>query len=346
MANSPLPDPTPVLDLIEAFRRSKTLFAAVALGIFDRLHDGPADLAALFDAFFAAGEPVELGALERLLDACTALGLLSKDERGYANSALASAYLRRGSPHTLAGYILYSNRVLYALWANLEDAVREGTSRWRQTFDLEGDLFRHLDRTAEAQREFLAGMNGFGLLSSPRVVAAFDLGRFHRLVDLGGGTGHLAVAACERYRELRAVVWDLPSVVEIAKEYISRSSAAPRIAVEPGDFFHDPLPNADLYALARVLHDWSEAKIRALLKKIAERLPEGGGLLVAEHLLDERKTGPPSALLQSLNMLVCTEGKERTLAEYTALLRDAGFSRVDAVKTGAPLDAILAVKEA
>jgi hypothetical protein len=54
-------------------------------------------------------------------------------------------------------------------------------------------------RTDEARRDFLSGMNGFGQLSSPAVVAAFDLGRFCRLVDLGGGTGHLALTACARY---------------------------------------------------------------------------------------------------------------------------------------------------
>ena len=37
-----LPNPTPVLDLIQAFRRSKTMFTAVSLGIFDRLGDGGA----------------------------------------------------------------------------------------------------------------------------------------------------------------------------------------------------------------------------------------------------------------------------------------------------------------
>jgi len=43
-------------------------------------------------------------------------------------------------------------------------------------------------------------------------------------------------------------------------------------------------------------------------------------------------------------MLTCTEGKERTLAEYEALLKQVGFSQVMGVKTPSPLDAVLAVK--
>jgi acetylserotonin O-methyltransferase len=111
-----------------------------------------------------------------------------------------------------------------------------------------------------------------------------------------------------------------------------------------GDFFQDPLPEADLYTIGRVLHDWPEEKVRALLAKIYQALPPGGALLVAERLLDEDKTAPLSTLMQSLNMLVCTEGKERTLSEYAALLTAAGFADVEGRRTGGPLDAIIAFK--
>jgi acetylserotonin N-methyltransferase len=177
------------------------------------------------------------------------------------------------------------------------------------------------------------------------VTAAFDLSRFRRLADLGGATGHLAITACRRYPMLRAVVFDLPEAIPLARELVGATEVADRIEVVAGDFFNDPLPAADLFAVGRILHDWAEDKIRRLLLAIQDRLPPGGALLVAEKLLDDDRTGPPWAVLQSLNMLVCTEGKERTLAEYTALLKDAGFSRVEGRRTDSPLDAVLAVKK-
>jgi acetylserotonin N-methyltransferase len=120
---------------------------------------------------------------------------------------------------------------------------------------------------------------------------------------------------------------------------------ADRIELVAGDFFTDLLPEADLYAVGRILHDWTEAKVQKLLRTVYERLPPGGALLVAEKLLDDDRSGPPLALLQSLNMLVCTEGKERTLGEYQTLLCEAGFASVKGRRTESPLDAILAVKE-
>jgi len=314
-------DPAPILDLIEAFRRSKTMFAALELGVFDAVRPSGAEIV-------------------RLMDACVALGLLEKHGEEYVNTPVADEYLRRSSPRTLSGYIRYSNNALYPLWAHLEDAVREGSHRWDQTFGPErGSLFSHFFKTESAKRDFLMGMHGFGMLSSPKVVAAFDLLRFRRMVDLGGATGHLALAAKDRYPELKVVLFDLPEVIEFANGLVGD-----RAECIAGDFFSDPLPPADLYSIGRILHDWSEDKIRLLLARIYAALPENGALLIAERLIDEDRRGPVGAHMQSLNMLVCTEGRERSLSEYTSLLRDAGFATVRGSVTGAPLDAVLAEK--
>jgi len=301
-----------VLELIEAFRRSKTMFVATSLGIFD------------------GKRPEGYKELTRLLDACVALGLLERREGGeYVNTPESDRFLRSESPDTLSGYVLYSNSALYPMWANLEDAVREGAPRWKQTFGLDGPIFSAFFRTDEAMREFLKGMHGFGQLGSPAVVAAFDLSRFHSFVDLGGASGHLAAAARERYPHLQTTVFDLPAVKKLYPDVVA------------GDFFNDPLPPSDLYALSRILHDWSDAKCLVLLRKIYEVLPSGGGLLVAEKLLD---TYNVPAHMQSLNMLICTEGRERTADEFAALLKEAGFTSVESRRTGTLLDATLAVK--
>lgn len=334
-----LPNPALVLELIQAFRHSKTMFTALSLGVFDLLEDSASDVTTLAGKLGANAD-----ALERLLDACVSLGLLKKENALYSNTPVAATYLTRSSPNTLSGYILYSDRALYPLWGNLEAAIREGTNRWEQTFGGGASIFDHFFRTQEARRDFLSGMDGFGQLSSPAVVAAFDLGRFRRLVDLGGGTGHLAMAACARYPRLEAAVFDLPGVIATARDYVGRGPSERPLALIAGDFFTDPLPEGDIFTLGRILHDWSEDKVRILLKKVWERLPPDGAILIAEKLLADDKTDPLPALMQSLSMLVCTEGKERTEAEYTSVLHQAGFTQIEARVTSAPLDAILAVK--
>lgn len=334
------PDPSTILDLIEAFRRSKTMFTAVRLGIFDQLEIEPQPAETL-----AAKLNLNAGALARLLDGCVALGLLFRNGQTYRNTPSASYFLVSDSTDTLSGYIVYSDQSLFKLWSHLDDAVREGTNRWAQTFGSRDALFDYYFRDPENTAAFVKAMNGFGQLSSKRVVRCFDLSRFSQLVDLGGATGHLAIAACDANPHLKATVVDLPRVESLARAHILRSPVRDRVEFVVSDFFMDPLPPGDLYSLGRILHDWGEAQIKLLLEKIAAALPSGGGLLIAEALVDDDRCGPVYALMQDLNMLVCTDGKERTFSEYRALVKAAGFANIEHCRTGSLVDAVIAIKK-
>ena len=280
-----VPDPAVILDLLEAFRRSKVMFAAVSLGLFDAIEAGAHKVEELSPRLKA-----DASALARLLDACVGLHLLDHTGDKYENTPAASAYLTSDSPRRMTGYIGYSNDVMWKLWAHLEDAVREGGHRWKQAYGWEGPIFSHFFRTEEAKREFLMGMHGFGIISSPQVVAAFDLTGYRHLCDLGGATGHLAIAACERYPNLRGTVFDLPDAAPLAREIVSASPVASRVDIASGDFFTDALPEADLYALGRILHDWSEDKILKLLSAHLRSLALGRGIADRREVTGRRQT--------------------------------------------------------
>ncbi|XP_020848580.1 acetylserotonin O-methyltransferase isoform X2 [Phascolarctos cinereus] len=111
-----------------------------------------------------------------------------------------------------------------------------------------------------------------------------------------------------------------------------------------GDFFRDPIPKADLYILARILHDWADNKCVQLLTNIHQACKPGCGVLVVETLLAEDKRGPLTSQLYSMNMLVQAEGKERTPTEYRKIFTQAGFQDFQFKKTGKIYDAILARK--
>src|SRR5262249_25250598 len=155
---------------------------------------------------------------------------------------------------------------------------------------------------------------------------------------------HLAIAACQRYRQMNAVVYDLPDAASLAREVLSATNVSDRIEIVSGDFFVDQLPECDLVAMGRILHDWTEAKVLTLLQRVFDRLPSGGALLIAEKLISEDRTGPRWAHMQNLGMLLYTEGKERTLSEYRGLLERVGFESVKGATTPSPLDAVMAIK--
>jgi len=320
----PMPDPMAVVDLIEGFQRSQILFAAVRLGIFDGARPKGADL-------------------DRLLEACASLGLLQKQGTQYVNTELADQYLRTMSPQSLAGFIHFASTALYPRWGELDLAVIEGTAR-ANPLSVPGILqraYRRLTgtRSADVNRDFNAGMHGLGMLSSPAIAAAFDLSGFHSLIDLGGSTGHLALAIGDRYPAMKLGIFELPHVIPVARQYVVN-----RATLHPGDLFVDSLPPSDLYALGKVLHNCNPEQCSILLRRIYDALPAGGALLVAERFLDEDRCGPVHVHTSSLNMLVASHGRERTASEYQALLTEAGFIDLNAQKTGVLVDAILARK--
>jgi acetylserotonin N-methyltransferase len=181
----------PILELIDAFRRSKTLFAAVELGVFEALQEQ--DLSA---AKLAKQLQVNADALERLLDACAGLGLLARTDAcdntsdcRYALNDLSRAYLLRSAPQSMNGYIFHSNRVVLPLFRHLEKAVKSGASTWSEAFGQgmsKAELFDRYFASEADKRQFYAGMHTFAVWNAPALVSAFDFSQSKRLVDLGG----------------------------------------------------------------------------------------------------------------------------------------------------------------
>ncbi|XP_026502455.1 acetylserotonin O-methyltransferase-like, partial [Terrapene carolina triunguis] len=185
----------------------------------------------------------------------------------------------------------------------------------------------------EEMIKFMYFLNDFWSMFGRDVIAAFDLSPFTVIYDLGGCAGGLAQECISLYPNSTVTIYDLPKVVQVAKERFVPSEER-RITFHEGDFFKDPIPEADLYILARILHDWADDKCMQLLTKIHKACKPGAGVLLVETLLNEDKTGPVEAQLFNLMMLVQTEGKERTPAEYSKLLTAAGFREIQVKKTG------------
>ena len=125
---------------------------------------------------------------------------------------------------------------------------------------------------------------------------------------------------------VRGLVFDLPPVVAVAREYIAAAGVADRIETHAGDFWEDPLPTgADGYALGFILHDWDDEGGDRILNSVATAAGRGSTLVLGEHLLAEGGTAPLFAVRQDVNMLVSARGRERSESEYREWIRRHGF---------------------
>ncbi|XP_038862467.1 acetylserotonin O-methyltransferase-like [Salvelinus namaycush] len=311
-------------------QRCLTLFTACELGVFDLLASSQHPLSL---EEVALGIRASQDGTERLLAALM-----------YSNTEQSSVYLTQSSPVSLTQSIHYSSKTIYLCWHYLTDAVREGSNQYEKAFGVKSEhLFEALYRSEEEMVKFMQLMNSIWNICGRDVVTAFNLSPFTTIYDLGGCSGALAKQCVLVYPECTVTIFDLPKVVKTSREHFVTDDNQ-RVSFHEGDFFKDALPDADLYILARILHDWTDVRSIELLTKVYRACRPGGGVLVVEALLCEDGSGPLTAQLYSLNMLVQTEGKERTAAEYTALLTAAGFQNIQVERTGKIYDAVLGRK--
>lgn len=329
-ATPELPSAVPLMALSSGFWAFKTPAAAHELDLFSHLAGGAGTtVAELAQALGLHPRPAEM-----LLIGCTALGLLEKTDGRYRNTPLSEAYLVRGKPYYFGGFVQMADKRLYAGWDRLAEALR--TNR-PTTWDpaRQSSIFDGEDPTMLAL--FWEAMHSLSKMTARKRGEAVDLAHFRRLLDIGGGSGAYDIELCKQYGTLRATVFDLPHVAVIAVGKIAEAGLTDRIETAGGSFF-DTLPkDHDVHLLSMILHDWDEAKNRALLRRSFEALPSGGAVVISQLLVNDERTGPAPAALMSLNMLIETEGgRNYTPAEYSAWLEEAGFRHIGTVWFEAP----------
>lgn len=328
-ASAELPSAIPLMALSTGFWAFKTLAAAHELDLFSRLAGG----ASITASELAQAHGLHPRPAEMLLTGCAALGLLEKTDGRYGNTPLSEVYLVRGKPYYFGGFVQMADKRLYEGWGKLVEALR--TNR-PTTWDpaVQSSMFDGEDPKVLAL--FWEAMHSLSTMTARKLGEAVDFGHFRRLLDIGGGSGAYDIELCKQYEALRATVFDLPHVAAIAAGKIVEAGLADRIDTEGGSFF-DRLPaEHDVHLLSMILHDWDEAKNRALLRRSFEALPSGGAVVISELLVNDEKTGPAPAALMSLNMLIETEGRNYTPAEYWAWLEEAGFQHIETVWFDAP----------
>ena len=139
--------------------------------------------------------------------------------------------------------------------------------------------------------------------------------------------------------------FDLPAVREIFDEYAASFGLSDRLRFYPGDFFADQLPNADVFVMGHILHDWNLEEKRMLLSKAYEALPSGGALIVYEAIIDDERRENAFGLLMSLNMLIeLPGGFDYTGADCCSWMRDAGFREAYVEHLAGPDSMVVGVK--
>jgi O-methyltransferase domain len=209
-------------------------------------------------------------------------------------------------------------------WGELVASVRTGQPGWDKAHGCSWIEFyeRHPDRSANFNRAMAEHTRD----AAPGIVDAAELSRFNTLVDVGGGDGTLIAEALRVHPGLKGVVFDMPAGLAQAGATLEAAGVAERCRLLSGDFFESVPAGADAYLLKQVLHDWDDEHARAILSAVRRSMPRHSRLLLAERMLPEEvDAAAVPTLLVDVLMMVVTGGRERTEAEFAALLAEAGL---------------------
>ena len=288
--------PDAIMQLGLGFWGSKVLLSAIELGVFSEL--------AGTDGLDGEALRVRLGLHGRsaadFFDALVALGMLEREGGRYANTPATELFLDRAKPSYAGGMLEMANARLYGFWGSLTEGLRTGAPQ-NEAKD-GGDFFAALYADPARLAQFAQAMSSISGGAAQAIAAKFPWRDYATVIDIGCAEGAVPAQIASSHAHVTGGGFDLPELEPIFEAYVARLGLEERLSFTAGDFFADPLPNADVLVMGHILHDWNLEEKQVLLQKAYGALPEGGALIVYESTVDDERRDNAFGLLMSLNM--------------------------------------------
>jgi hypothetical protein len=328
-----VPPAQQMFELVTSYWKTQLIAAVARLGLADHLGSGARTSDELASEAKASPDGVY-----RLLRGGVVLGLFEeKPPRTFTLTPLG-ACLRRSEPGSMADWaITQADRLHWLPWGQLHEAVRTGKSVIRQVLGAEG--WEYLSQHPDEAAYFARAMTNLSVVVASDVTRVHDFSRYARVADVGGSEGALLAAVLRAFPHCQGILFDLPHVIEGARERLKAEGVDDRTQVVGGSFFEPVVPEADAYLLKYILHDWDDASCTRLLTQIHRAAPTGARLLVVEGVLPEDGRASITTLMD-LNMLVLAGSRERTASEYKALLASASWE-LERITPAGPLVSVI-----
>ncbi len=280
----------------------------------------------------------DLRATEMMLNSLVSLGLISKNKLIYKNSAISNRYLVKNS------FLYQGDRIrhfhnMWDYWSRLDRAVSTGKPT---AYDNVGD---GVDR--KRLREFILAMHNSGNVQAGEIFRKLHIEKYNKLLDLAGGQGTYAVSFAEKNPNMNAVVFDLPDVIKMTREYIEESGLKGRVSTKEGDCLEDDFGKElfDIVLVSHLLHIYEPAENKKILKKCWDSLLKNGIVVIQEFILNTAKTQPVFSTLFSLNMLMGTcNGSSYSAVDMKLWLKKSGFKNIKKVNLSMDAGLIIGFK--
>ncbi len=307
-------DCEPLFDILRGYEEYRLLTSAVQLNIFSHLR-GPTEAQALADRLGA-----DAALTEKYLNCLVAIGLVLKEGKTYVNSPLSNTYLTPDSSFSLPNLIrllekgeTFWDRIPAALKCQYE--AEKGSGHFEAVFDRSFVI-------AMAEGAMRGGLQATIDVLTRRP----ELRRAKRLLDLGGGHGLYAIGFALANPSVEAIVFDLPPVIQVAREYVEQYGVRDRIKLMNGDFVKDGIGDGyDVVFASDALYRPGDV-LQPVLDKVRDSLLDGGLFVTKHWAMNPDRTGPLTTVLWDFRLALGAYGHYvYDNDEYVKLLKQAGF---------------------
>ena len=317
----PRGDDRPLWDILFGVWGLPAVLVAHELKLFALLADRPLTLDEVCRAKGLRRRPAEA-----LLSVAASLGLVRLLNGRYSLTPVAEDYFLESGVAYFGGLLdLTVNN--YPVWS-VESLKRAVLTDSPQVYG-GSEVFKSHEEQAELARAFTRAMHSASMAPATAWPDAADLAQNQLMLDIGGGSGAHCIGALHRWPNLKALVFDIAPVCDVAGEFAVRYALAERIGTHVGDMWKDPFPSADLHFYSQIFHDWPAQKCRFLANKSFEFLKPGGRIIVHEMLFNDQRIGPFPVAALNVDMLLWVEGEQYSGGEISAMVSDAGFRNVE-----------------
>ena len=318
-----------MMQMIIGYWVTQVVHAAARFSIADYLAKAPATAEDIADA-----EGTDPSATFRLLRTCASLGLVKYDGNSrFAGTSLLDT-LRKDNPQSLRAIaVSWPLPGHWLPWGRFAEAVKTGKS---QTVPALGaGLFEYFATNAAEAAAFTESMTSLTSSVAKETAKRINTSGVNTVADIGGAGGAMLYALLQLHPDLQGIVFDRPQVVASARAEAVKLGFHERVTAVGGDFF-ESVPEADLYLLKHILHDWDDESCICILKNCRRGLRPRGRIAVIELLLGE--IGEPGiAPLYDVTMMVMSSGRERSLPEFQRLFEAAGLAATKVTRTTTPM---------
>lgn len=306
---------------------TQAIYVAAKLGIADLLHNGPMSADEL-----AAATGCHARSLYRVLRALAGAEIFWEEDDGRFRLTPLAELLRDDVPGSKRAMAIMMGEEHYQAWGDLIYSVETGKGAFENTYQM--PIFEYLSRNPEKGRIFDAAMTSIHGTETAAIIDAYDFSGIETLMDVGGGNASVLIEVLRRNPKLQGVLFDLPAVVERARNNVVRAGLENRCQLQSGSFFEAIPAGADAYFMRHIIHDWDDERAGVILQNCRAAVPEHGRVLVVESIVPLGNEPAPVKWLD-LAMLVLPEGAERTEGEYRQLFQSNGLGLSRIVPTTA-----------